>query len=229
MAGKQAPTRTSDSCVELDVLIGCVVFDKRGELRVDKKGAESEINRAGTIGSNLAAKLNEEREKLPAGVSPGTVGANLLLTGLASEERLLLLEQFRLRLVTDGTEAHLQNGYQAPRITGTQMSRSGGLANSVSMEDMGSLIGGSAHVTKTGKIALAVQVERSAFGPEEEGTPISVLEGKTVRTPRVDTMTIKTQVTAASGESIVLSSFVRLCSGKVTETFVVVTATVVKP
>lgn len=152
-----------------------------------------------------------------------------LLTGLVGEERLLSLEQFRLRLVTDGTEAHLQNGYRVPRITGTQMSRSGGLANSVSMENIGSLIGGSAHITKTGKIALAVQVERSAFGPEEEDMPISVREGKTVRTPRVDTMTIKTQVTAASGGSIVLSSVVRLCSDKVTETFVVVTATIVKP
>ncbi len=103
------------------------------------------------------------------------------------------------------------------------------MTNSVSMEEMGTLIDGSAQIIKTGKIALAIEVEQSTFGPEEEGTPIAVSEGKTIRTPRIDTMAIKTVISAADGESIVLSSFIQSSGGKVTETFVVVTATVVKP
>jgi type II/III secretion system protein len=225
VAKSQAAVPTA--CIELDILMGCVVFDEKGELRLKREDAEPEVNRAGTIGSNLAAMLNEKSETLPAGVSPGTAGANFLLEGLAGEEKLGQLEQFRLRLRADGTEATCQFGQHVPRITGSS-ARSGNLTNTISMENVGSMIGGSAEITKTGKIALSLQVERSDFGPEEEGTPIAVSDGETVRTPRLDTMTIKTQVAVADGESIVLNSCVRLWSGKVTETFVVVTATVVK-
>lgn len=223
----KASGATPAPCVELDILMGCVVFDDKGELRLKREDAEPEVNRAGTIGSNLAAMLNEKRETLPAGVSPGTAGANFLLEGLAGEEKLGQLEQFRLRLTADGTEATSQFGQHVPRITGSS-ARSGNLTNTISMENVGSLIGGSAEITKTGKIALSLQVERSDFGPEEEGVPIAVSDGKTVRTPRLDTVTIKTQVAVADGESIVLNSCVRLWNDKVTETFVVLTATVVK-
>lgn len=67
------------------------------------------------------------------------------------------------------------------------------------------------------------------FAPEEEGTPISVSEGKTIRTPRIDTLVIDTQVTLTAGEPTLLGSFVRSSGDKVSETFVVVTATIVKP
>jgi len=94
---------------------------------------------------------------------------------------------------------------------------------------MGMLISGSAQIAKTGAIALAVEIERSAIGPDEEGTPISLVEGKTIRTPQIDTLVINTQVTVADGQPVLLGSFVRSSGDKVTETFVVVTATVVKP
>jgi hypothetical protein len=42
-------------------------------------------------------------------------------------------------------------------------------------------------------------------------------------------MTVKTQTSVADGESIVLTGSIRAAGAKVTETFVVVTATVVKP
>lgn len=214
-------------CVELDVLIGCVVFDENGELRVAKAGAEPEVNRAGTIGVGLAAKLNEQRDQIPAGVSPGAAGANFLLEGLAGEQKLQSLEQFQLRLIANGSQAQLQSGQHVPRITGTSTS-SRGQTNQVSMESLGTMIGASAEITKTGKIALSIEVERSAFGPAEEGTPLAVSEGEIVRTPRMDTTSVKTLTSLADGRSIVLTSSIRAAGAKVTETFVVVTATVVK-
>ncbi len=225
---EQLPAPAPGPCIELDVLIGCVAFDEKGELRVKKEGAEPEINRAGTLGANLAAKLNEQRDKLPAGVSPGAAGANFLLQGLAGEEKIESLEQFRLRLNTDGTEARLQNGSRMPRIVGTSM-RGNAITNSVEFEQIGVMVGGSAKITKTGKIALALEIEKSAFGPEEEGTPVSVNEGKTLRTPRIDVLVMNTQITVADREPMVLTSQVRLWGDKVTETFVVITASVEKP
>lgn len=224
----KAADATPAPCIELDILMGCVVFDEKGELRLKREDAEPEVNRAGTIGANLAAMLNEKKEALPAGVSPGAAGANFLLEGLAGEEKLESLEQFRLRMRADGSKASCQNGRRVPRITGASSSRSGQIVNTLSMDDMGSLISGTAQITESEGIAVELSVESSSLGPEEEGTPLAVSEENTIRTPRIDLLTIQTQFTVADGESIVLSSLVRLWGDKVTETFVVVTATVVK-
>jgi hypothetical protein len=225
---QKAPSPPSVPCIELDVLIATVVFDQRGELRVGKEGAEPEVNRAGTIGGNLAAKLNEEKGKLPAGVSPGGAGANLLLQGLAGTEALESLEQMQLRMLANGAEAHLQNGGREPRITGSSTTARG-VVNNVELENIGTMITGSAKTTRTGKLAMQLTIERSVFGPEEEGLPIAVSDGKTIRTPRLDILTAKTEISAADGESIVLCSFVHSRGDKVTEMFIVVTPTVVKP
>ncbi len=225
---EQLPAPAPGPGVELEVLIGCVVFDEQGELRVDKEGAEPEVNRAGTLGASLAAKLNSEKGTLPAGFSAGAAGANLLLKQLGGGGKLRSLEHFRLRLSTDGVEAHLQNGSREPRVTGTMM-QGGNVSNTVQFENLGVLAGGSAQITKTGKIAVSVQIEQSSLGPEEEGAPVSVRDGLTVRTPRITTMTLRTQATVTDGESTLLGSLVRSWGDKVTETFVVLTATTVKP
>lgn len=226
---EQLPAPAPGPGVELEVLIGCVVFDEQGELRVDKEGAEPEVNRAGTLGASLAAKLNAEKGTLlPAGFSAGAAGANFLLKRLGGGGKLRSLEQFRLRLSTDGVEAHLQNGSREPRVTGTMM-QGGNISNTVQFENLGVLAGGSAQITKTGKIAVSVQIEQSSLGPEEEGAPVSVRDGLTVRTPRITTMTLRTQATVTDGESALLGSLVRSWGDKVTETFVVITATTVKP
>ncbi len=225
---EQLPATAPAPCVDLDVLMGCVAFDEKGELRPKKEGGEPEVLRAGTIGAQLAAKLNEEREKLPGGASSGAAGADFLLTGLAGEDKIEAIEQFRLQLAADGSKSRLQNGNQVPRIVGTTVSQRG-TANSVQFDNMGMLISGSAQIAKTGTIALAVEIERSAIGPDEEGTPISLVEGNVIRTPQINTLVVNTQVTVADGRPVLLGSFVRSLGGKVTETFLVVTATVVKP
>lgn len=214
--------------LQLDILIACVIFDEKGELRLKREDAEPEVNRAGTIGTNLAAKLNEQQAKLPPEVIPGAAGANFLLEGLAGEDKLQSLEQLSFRLAADGSEARVQYANRMPRIVGTSISQRG-TSNTVEMENVGVIVAGSAQITKTGKIAISVELERSAFGPEEESTVISVQGDTTIRTPRIDIMTLETQVAFSDGESIALGSTVRSWGDKVTETFVIATATVVKP
>ena len=218
---------TAASCIELDILIACVVFDEKGELRLKKEGGESEVTGVGTIASILAAKLNEQRDELPSGATPGAAGANFLLQRLASEEKLESLEQFRLRLTADGTVSRLQDANRMPRIVGSTVSQRG-TSNTIEMENVGVTIIGSAQITKTGRIAVTIDLERSAFGPPEEGIIVSVQKDTAIRTPRLDIMMLKTQVALTDGASTVLKSAVRSWGDEVTESLVIVTATVVK-
>lgn len=212
-------------CMDLDVLIATVAFDKTGEFRLEKEGAEPEVNRAGTIGSHLAATLNEQRDQLPPGLSPGAAAANSLLEALAGEERLESLEQSRLRLRGDGSEAQLQNASRVPRIVGTSVSPRG-TSNSVEMENLGTMLLASAEIANTGKILISIDLEKSSFGPAEEGTEISVQGDMAIRTPRIDILSLKTQAALANGEAAVLKSSIRSWGDKVTETFVLATVSV---
>lgn len=214
-------------CMDLDILIATVAFDKTGEFRVEKPGAEPEVNRAGTIGSHLAATLNEQRDQLPPGLSPGAAAANSFLDALAGAEKLESLEQFRLRLRGDGSEAQLQNASRVPRIVGTTVS-SRGTSNSVEMENLGTMLLASAQIANTGKILIGIDLEKSSFGPAEEGTEISVQGDMAIRAPRIDILSLNTQAALGDGEAAVLKSSIRSWGDKVTETFVLATVSVVK-
>jgi len=220
------PQTPSGPCVRLEVLIAKVAFDADGQLRLGE--ADAEPNRVGMLGAGLAAKMNEEKASLAAGLTAGTAGANLLLESLAKTDRLQALERFQLVLTTDGKDVILQDGRRQPRVTGVQTS-SRGQVNNVSLENMGTLISGSARLTPTGKIRLNIAVERSAFAPEECGTPVAVSDGKTIRTPRVDTTTLETELLLADGETEVLASLIHAADNLVTECFVLVTPKILKP
>ncbi|MHB8897939.1 MAG: hypothetical protein ACYC6Y_04265 [Thermoguttaceae bacterium] len=214
--------------VELDILIACVAFDEHGVLRVKNDGAQSEANRAGSIAFHLAAKLNDEKDGLPPGISAGAAGANFLLQKLAGAGTLRTLEQFRLRASADGSKVFLQNGRRVPRVTGSTATGTGRV-NSVSLENVGAIVTGSVQVVKPGRLWLTLQIERSGLAPEDEGTPVSVSEGTTIRAPQIDTLSINTQVSVPDRQSVVLTSLVQSLGDKVTETFVIVTATIVEP
>jgi len=228
---ERLPAAEPAQCVALDVLIGCVVFDAKGQTRLAREGAEPEVHRAGAIGPNLAAKLNQEKGKLPPGISPGTAGADLLLEGLADAKRLQSLSRLQILMPIGGREALAQVGHRQPRVTGSATATAAGRparTNTAVLENVGTLVRGSAQQDGKGKIGLSLSVERSILGPEEEGEVIGVVEGKEIRTPAVDILTVESQITAADGQSVVLSDLVETWAGGVKETFIIVTPTVVK-
>lgn len=219
---------TAPPCVQVDVLLGCVVFDEQGELRVGREGTEPEVNRAGTIGASLAAKLNGERGTLPPSVSPATAGANFLLTGLSGTDSLQTLSRLQLRMAADGTRARAQLGNRKPRVVGVAIVDKG-RTNQVDLENVGTLLEGTARMTDSGKVLLEISIERSDLGPDEEGIPIAEIDGVQIRSPSVETMTIETQVVVADGETIVLGGLVTSSNEQVKETFVLLTVTLIQP
>jgi len=221
------PSGTMNQCVRIDVLIACVEFDAKGKLRVEKKDAEPEVNLVGTLGLSLASKCNEEKANLPPNTSPATAGAVMLFDGLAEGEQLRSLQRFQLLARLDGSETLVQKGSSKGRITGSSQSPRG-VTNSISMENVGTLVSGSAQPTPTGKIALSLSVESSGLAPKEEGLLVAVTGEKTIRTPATDTLTVKSEIIVADGETVVLGDFVETHETGVRETFILVAPTLIK-
>ena len=95
-----------------------------------------------------------------------------------------------------------------PRVTGTTVS-SRGRANSVTLENVGTILGVTGRVTDDNVVTLEIDLERSHLGSEDEGTPVAVSEeGSVVRTPHVKTLTVQTTVSLASGQTVLLGGMV---------------------
>lgn len=100
--------------------------------------------------------------------------------------------------------AFLQLGQRVPRITGVQTS-SVGRTNTVTMENVGLILGVTARVNAEGLITMEIDLEKSDLGPAAEGVPISVpSDGDPVVVPNVETLTVQTTISAASGQTVIL-------------------------
>ena len=60
-----------------------------------------------------------------------------------------------------------------------------------------------------GRVVMEIDVEKSETGPESEGIPISVLAtGQVIRSPRINTTTAQTTVSALPGRTIVVGGLI---------------------
>jgi len=96
-------------------------------------------------------------------------------------------------------------GHRKPRIVSTTFSQRG-RANTVSMENVGSIVQITPQVVPDGSLVVAVDIERSDFSPEAEGMVIATTEdGTEIRSPQIDIMMAKTTVTTANGQAVVVN------------------------
>jgi general secretion pathway protein D len=76
-------------------------------------------------------------------------------------------------------------------------------------QNVGLILGVTPRVADDGRVAMEIDVEKSEVGPEAEGIPISVLTtGDVIRSPRINTTTAQTTVSALSGQTIVLGGLI---------------------
>jgi len=133
----------------------------------------------------------------------------------------------RVRLTTlDNQPAFVQLGSRVPRITGTSKVSTAGRVNSISMENVGLILGVTPRITPDREVVMEIDAEQSQLAPEQEGVPISVTENQMIRAPRIDNMTAQTTVRVPDGQTIVLASVARQDKpGK--ELLIVVTAHII--
>jgi type II secretory pathway component GspD/PulD (secretin) len=134
------------------------------------------------------------------------------------------------RLITlDNQPAFIQMGSRVPRVTSMSVSSSsGGETRSVTMSNVGLLVGITPRIGLDGAVTMQIDVERSQLGIEKEGIPISVAEGKVIRSPRIDATTVQGTVRIPDAQTVVLGSVAQ--KGKSDEELVIViTPHIIRP
>lgn len=130
-----------------------------------------------------------------------------LLRALQESRRLEILSRPQIRSL-DNQPAYIQVGQRVPRIIGSTVNQNG-QTNTVALENVGLIMGVTPRISPDGTVVMEVDAEKSQLGPESEGIPVSVSsDGTVIRSPRIDTTTAQTTVSAASGETIVLGGLI---------------------
>ncbi|MBL8890884.1 MAG: hypothetical protein JNL67_12965 [Planctomycetaceae bacterium] len=130
-----------------------------------------------------------------------------LLRALQESRRLEILSRPQIRSL-DNQPAYIQVGQKVPRITGSVVNQNG-QTNTVDLENVGLILGVTPRISPDGMVVMEVDAEKSQLGAEIDGIPITVSnDGTIIRSPRIETTTAQTTVSAASGETIVLGGLI---------------------
>ena len=115
----------------------------------------------------------------------------------------------------DNQPAFLQVGRRESRLVGVAMNAMG-RTNSISPEDVGTIVRITPRVGPDRAVALALTVEDSRLGPAEEGIVVAVdKEGQETRMPNTETLMLQTTVCIPDGETVALAGMTRQAkSGK---------------
>ena len=140
-------------------------------------------------------------------LSASSKNVSILLRALRESRRVDVLSRPQIRTL-DNQPAFIQVGQRVPRIVGSTVNQNG-QSNSVSLENVGLILGVTPRVSPDGTVVMEIDAEKSALGAEQEGIPIAVsTDGTVIRSPRVDTTTAQATVSAADGETIVLGGLI---------------------
>jgi Flp pilus assembly secretin CpaC len=106
----------------------------------------------------------------------------------------------------ENQKASLRIGQRVARITGSQRGPAGQV-NSVTMENIGLMLGVTPEIRRDGLVVMAIAIERSQLRPAEEGTPTSKpSDGEAIRVPPTETLSAQTTISARNGQSVLVGA-----------------------
>ncbi|WP_197529852.1 secretin N-terminal domain-containing protein [Botrimarina mediterranea] len=172
-------------------------------------GSTTSLAQAGNIGAQALSSfaLSRVNSDLNFGgfvMSASSSNVNFLLRALQESRRLEVLSRPQITTI-DGKVGRVQVGARVPRIAGVTQNNFG-QTNNVEYEDVGIILEVQPRISVDGQVIMNVAAEKSELGPEAEGVAINIsTTGDVVRAPQIKTTQATTTVSAASGQTIVLS------------------------
>jgi len=146
--------------------------------------------------------------------SASSESVSVLIRALKECRRLEILSRPQI-MTLDNQPAFIQVGERVPRITGAQISEAGQI-NNIALENVGLILGVTPRISPDGLVVMEIDAEKSEVGPEEEGVPVSIsATGEVIRSPRIETITAQTTVSAASGQTVVLGGLISKSTAKI--------------
>jgi general secretion pathway protein D len=171
-------------------------------------GSTTSIARAGNVGAQALSSFALSRVNNSLGfggfvMSASSSNINFLLRALQESRRLEVLSRPQITTL-DGKPGRVQVGASVPTVQGVTLTQFG-QTNNIQYQDVGIIHEVQPRISVDGQVVMNVLAEKSELGPEAEGVVISVIEGSEVRSPQIKTTRATTTVSAASGQTIVLS------------------------
>ena len=141
-------------------------------------------------------------------LSASSNSISVLIRALHEAQRLDVLARPQVRTL-DNQPAFVQVGQRVPRITASNITEGGLQTNTVELENVGLIMGVTPRISPDNTVVMEIDAEKSRLGSEQDGIPITVsLDGTIIRSPRIDTTTAQTTVSAASGETIIIGGLI---------------------
>ena len=202
------PTVTTQQVVAADNKPG---YNFNSADALGNSGSDKSVNKGGIIGpqslSNFA--LGRTNSQLGFGgfvLSASSENVSFLLRALNENHRLEVLQRPQI-MTLDNQPAFIQVGQRVPRITGTQVNNVGQV-NTIALENVGLILGVTPRISPDGLVAMEIDAEKSEMGPDAEGIPVSSSEGQIIRSPKINTTTAQTTVSAMSDQTVVLGGLI---------------------
>lgn len=175
-------------------------------------GASNSVGRAGTIGTQGLSNFNVGRLNSQLGfgglvLSASSESVSMLLRALKQDQRINVLSRPQV-MTLDNQPCFIQVGQRVPRVSGTASNTSGGITNTVTMENVGLILGVTPRISPDGLVVMELDAEKSDVGAEADGIPISISEGQTIRSPKINTTTAQTTISALDGQTVVLGGLI---------------------
>lgn len=154
------------------------------------------LGRAGTLGYGglVASAANES--------------INLLVRALEDSNRLQVLSRPEIMAVHN-RPAQILVGQKVPRITNSTINNLGNTQNTLQDVDVGIILNIIPQINDDGVVVLYVEAQKSAVGPEEQGVVVTVnAQGQPVKSPRIDTTSAFTTISAKDGQTVVFAGLI---------------------
>jgi len=131
---------------------------------------------------------------------------SVLLRALQQKKRTEVLGRPQI-MTLDNQSAFIQVGARVPRVIGSRFDANA-QTNQIDLENTGLILGVTPRISPDGMVVMEIDAENSKVNPVDEGIPVSVSGGQTIRSPTISVTTAQTTVSATTGETIVLGGLI---------------------
>jgi type II secretion system protein D len=175
-------------------------------------GGERSLATASNVGGQALTNFGVARVNPDVGfgglvLSASSENVSILIRALREKKRLDVLSRPQV-MTLDNQPAFIQVGQRVPYVQLVSLTSLGQVSN-VELINVGLILGVTPRISPDGTVVMEIDAERSELGPESEGIPISVSStGQVIRSPRINTTTAQTTVSAADGQTIVLGGLI---------------------
>ena len=173
-------------------------------------GSDSSLGTAASLGSQALSNFGVGRVSSEGGfgglvLSASSNSVNMLLRALQESRRTEVLSRPQI-MALDNQTGYAFVGQTVPFISATEISTAGTPQNTIERINVGLNLEVTPRISPDNLVVMSVFATNSRLGPVSEGVPVAIApNGDAILSPIVDSIEARTVVSAASGQTVVLS------------------------